>query len=134
MLPTLPDSNAMRLSSVPDFPILSPSEFRIFAVLRSGPLTIRDVGQILARQDPNFSQSHNALGALLQRMIKKGYVAQEEQQDRAKLYRALLPYELVLQRQIESLLDSLMLTSPQDLRAIIDIALSRLAPTSQGKT
>jgi predicted transcriptional regulator len=121
--------------SLPSAQILSPSEFRIFAVLRTGPLTIREIGQALARQDPNFSQAHNTVGTLLQRMTKKGYVAQEEQEHRAKLYRAVLPYELVLQRQVEYFLDSFMLTSPQDLRVIIDSTLSRLAPlTAQNKT
>src|SRR6186997_12119 len=101
-------------SSVPELQALSPSEFRIFAILRDGPLSVRDIGQRLASQDPDFSQTHNALNSLLQRMIKKGYVAQvDDQHNRARLFRPLLPYDLVLPQMTLHYLDSLLLTSPQ---------------------
>ena len=116
-------------SSVPTFPDLSPSEFRIFAVLaRRGPLSIRDIGQTLARQDPHFSQGYNSLGTLLQRMVKKGYVTQEDPSGTAgKLYRPLLPYDFVIRRQIENFLDTLFLTSQEDLRVVIEVVQARLA-------
>lgn len=116
-------------SSVPSFPDLSPSEFRIFAVLAlRGPLTIRDIGRTLARQDPHFNQGYNALGKLLQRMVKKGYVTQDDPLGTAgKLYRPLLPYDLVVRRQIENFLDTLFLTSQEDLRAVVEVARARMA-------
>lgn len=114
-------------SSAADVPLLSPSEFRIFSVLREGPLTIRDIGQTLAGRDPDFNQTASALGVLLQRMVRKGYVAQEGRQ-RAKHYRALLPYTPVVQRHIDSFLSSL--NSPQELRMLIEAAVARLVPES----
>lgn len=117
-------------STVPELPTLTPSEFRIFTVLAhgDGPLTIRDIGQRLAQQDPDFSQSHNALGILLLRMVNKGYVVQDPESGAAgKLYRAALPYDLALRCRIENLLDSIPLVSREDLHVLNEVVQDRLA-------
>ena len=123
-------------SSVPEIPLLSPSEFRIFAVLsHQGPLTIRDLGQKLACQDPSFSQGYNALGTLLLRMVKKGYVTQEDRAGTAgKLYRSVIPYDFVVRRQVENFLDTLPLVSLEDLQILGEVVQTRLASVSEPHT
>jgi predicted transcriptional regulator len=109
--------------------LLSPSEFRIYAVLaRHGPLTIRDVGRLLAQRDPDFSLGYNSLGTLLQRMVRKGFVLQEDPQGTAagKLYRPLASLDFAIEQQVEAFLDSLRLDSQEDLRIVIEIVSARL--------
>lgn len=55
--------------------LLSPSEWSIFLVLSlRHPLSVKEIGQELARRDPEFRQGISTLSTLLQRLMARGYV------------------------------------------------------------
>jgi predicted transcriptional regulator len=118
-------------SAVPELPLLSPSELRIFAVLahQGRPLSTREVGQKLAQLDPDFNQDYATVGALLLRIQKKGYVTQETGTP-GKFYRPVVPSDLVLRRHVEGFLDSLPLFSVEDRLILRDILQTRLGDLS----
>lgn len=112
-----------------DLPFLPPSEFRIFAVLcKRHPLTIREIGQELARRDPDFRQGYTTLATLLQRLVKKGYVVQESSGSAPYLFRPRVPFDAALRRHIERFLDDFVVSEPVELRAVLEMVMDRLAP------
>ncbi len=114
-------------SAIPEIPLLAPSEFRIFFVLcKRNPLTLRQIGQELARRDPEFRQGHDTLAPFLQRLVKKGYVSQHAQEGLPPLFQPSIPFDFALRRQFERFLDDCFLTGPAELRALVDVALDRL--------
>lgn len=114
-----------------DLPFLPPSEFRIFSVLcKRHPLTIREIGQELARRDPDFQQGYTTLATLLQRLIRKGYVVQEDLGPAPHLFRPSVPFDVALRRHIQRFLDDFVSSEPVELRAVVEMVMDRLVPVN----
>jgi predicted transcriptional regulator len=104
--------------------ILSPGEWKIFHLLtRRHPLTVAQVAQELAREDPEFSLNVNTVKTFAERLHRKGYLSRDldssaSQPRRGRepfLYSPAVPLEPALRLHLHRFLDQFALGGDPDL-------------------
>lgn len=110
-------------------PHLSPGEWRVFfALSMSSPLSVKQVGQDLARRDPTFRQGISTLTTELQRMVEKGYVRRLESADPSTpiLYEPIVSMEHAFRQRANRLISELTMLRREQLELLHEIITQRL--------
>jgi predicted transcriptional regulator len=119
MLPS--DSNALRN--------FSPGEWRVFFTLSMRhPLSVKQIGEEITREDPSFSQGISSLTTVLQRLMEKGYVRRLEPGDPSTpiLYEPIVPFERAFRHRADLLISDLTQLQREQVELLHEIVTERL--------
>ena len=100
-------------------------------------ITVQDIQDIFRRRTDEPVRSAQAIGALLSRIHRKGYVRIEVGGPTATTYYyyAVKPYDAALTQKIEHFLDSVIADDPQGLEILAEAvrkrSLKAVAPTNR---